>query len=368
MRRLALTALATITIVYPRAWGADAPVDARQRQAAVEGLAKALRSHYVFADVGERTAKTVTQKLVRGFYTEPTAEAFAAALTEDLQGWAKDRHLRVRFDPTFRGSGDPDAEPSPEQMARFRALFARQNFGVNKVAVLPGNVGLVDLRAFPPLKLAAEVLSAAMALVARTDALILDLRHNGGGDPETVAFLCTYFFPEGSRVHLNDIYTRTRNRTEEFWTLPSVPGARYGNPVWVLTSARTFSGGEEFSYDLQTQKRATLVGEPTGGGANPGGPVPIGGGFVAFVPTGRAINAVTKTNWEGTGVKPDVAAPAAQALKVAHTQALRALLKTEADAERRQALERTLALLDPAAPPRRPPPPGPPAPASLPTP
>jgi hypothetical protein len=344
--RTVLTALATITVVYTRAWGGDAPVDAGQRRAAVDGIARALRGYYVFPEVGERTAKMMTQKLVRGFYTEPTTDAFAAALTRDLQEWTKDRHLRVRFDPDFRGSADPDAEPTAEQLARFREMFARENFGVNKVEVLPGNVGLVDLRGFPPMQLAADVLSAAMSLVARTDALIVDLRHNGGGDPETVAFLATYFFPEGSKVHLNDIYSRTKNKTEEFWIRASVPGSRYDRPVWLLTSARTFSGGEEFAYDLQTQKRATLIGETTGGGANPGGPVPVGGGFVAFIPTGRAINAVTKTNWEGTGVKPDLAAPAPGALKLAHAQALRAILKAEKDAERRQALERALATLD----------------------
>jgi C-terminal processing protease CtpA/Prc len=225
--------------------------------------------------------------------------------------------------------------------------MARLNFGVSKVEVLPGNVGLLDLRAFAPKALSAPALGAAMSLLAHTEALIFDLRANGGGDPETVAFLCSYLFPEGRRVHLNDIYDRPKNQTRQFWTDPTVPGPRYADkPIYVLTSARTFSGAEEFSYNLQTQKRATLIGETTGGGAHPGGPVALGAGFVAFVPTGRAINPITKTNWEGTGVKPDLPTPAANALKVAHQRALRALLKAETDGRRRQALEQTLALVE----------------------
>jgi Peptidase family S41/N-terminal domain of Peptidase_S41 in eukaryotic IRBP len=326
---------------------ADAPLDAIQRRTAVEGLARALRAYYVVPDVAERAARTLQQKVMRGFYTEERAEAFAATLTEDLQTYVKDRHLRVRFDPAYHGPADPDAEPTAENRARFRKSAARQNFGVSKVEVLPGNVGLVDLRSFIPTEFSAAILTAAMNLVANTEALILDLRQNGGGDPETVAYLCSYFFPEGSKVHLNDIYNRPRNATEEFWTRPSVPGARYtGKPVYVLTSRHTFSGGEEFSYDLQTQKRATLIGETTGGGANPGGPVPVGAGFVAFIPTGRAINPITGTNWEGTGVTPDMATLAASALKVAHAHALRTILKAENDAERRKSLERTLAMVE----------------------
>src|SRR6185437_14342657 len=127
------------------------------------------------------------------------------------------------------------------------------------------------------------------------------------------ALLLSYFFAENDGRHLNDIYWHKDGTTDQFWTVP-VAGSRFLGPVYVLTSARTFSGGEECAYDFQTQKRATLVGETTGGGANPGGMVPLGGGLAAFVPTGKAINPVTKTNWEHVGVKPDIAVPAADAL------------------------------------------------------
>jgi C-terminal processing protease CtpA/Prc len=225
-------------------------------------------------------------------------------------------------------------------------MAARANFGVNRVQVLPGNVGLFDLRGFFPKEFSAASIAAAMSLLANTDALIIDLRENGGGEPATIALLCSYLFPAGSRIHLNDIYDRPKNKTEQFWTDPNLPGPRYtGKPVYVLNSHRTFSGAEEFGYNMQTQKRATLVGETTGGGAHPGGLVALGSGLVAFVPTGRAINPITGTNWEGVGVKPDMPTTAAAALQTAHLHALSSLLKAENDAERRRNLQETVALL-----------------------
>jgi hypothetical protein len=338
--------LSVLISFFPGPSGPDAPVDAARRQVVVEALAKVLRSHYVFPEVGERSAAAVVEQLGAGRYGQARAQAFAEALTRSLRTITKDGHLRVRFDPSFRGSADPNAEPSAEEKASFREMAARHNFGVSRVEVLPGNVGLFDLRAFVPRELSAATLSAAMTVLSNTDALIMDLRQNGGGHPETVAFLCSYFFPRGQKVHLNDIYDRPKNETRAFWTDPSVPGPSYADkPVYVLTSVRTFSGAEEFSYNLQTNKRATLIGETTGGGAHPGGPVALGEGFVAFVPTGRAINPITKTNWEGTGVKPDIATPASEALKVAHLRALQAILATEKDERRHKALEETVQMV-----------------------
>jgi len=171
--------------------------------------------------------------------------------------------------------------------------------------------------------------------------MIIDLRRNGGGEPSSVAHLMSHFFAPGDVRHLNDIYTRPTDATQQYWTNPSV-GVRYTGPVYVLTSPRTFSGGEEAAYDFQTQKRATLIGEATGGGANPGDFVAIGEGFGAFIPTGRAINPITKTNWEHTGVKPDIAVPAADALKVAHAAALRLQLQAAKDPEMRAELQEAI--------------------------
>jgi C-terminal processing protease CtpA/Prc len=202
------------------------------------------------------------------------------------------------------------------------------NHGFGKVERLRGNIGYLEFFNFADEELGAETVAAAMNFVNGTDALIIDMRGNGGGNPAMVALVCSYLF--GSEpVHLNDLYWREGNRTEEFWTRKEVAGKRYLNKdVYVLTSKRTFSGAEEFTYNLKNLKRATIVGETTGGGAHPGGGFRISEHFGMFVPTGRAISPITKTNWEGTGVTPDVSVPADQALLVARLMALKKSLTT----------------------------------------
>ena len=200
------------------------------------------------------------------------------------------------------------------------------NHGFERAERLEGNIGYLEVRSFMSGAAAAEpTIAGAMAFLADTDALIVDVRRNGGGNPETVALLSSYLFDQ--RTHLNDLYWRERGRTDEFWTRDAVKGRRYGQrkPVYVLTSARTFSGAEEFANNLKALERATIVGETTGGGAHPGGTQRVGAHFALWVPTGRAINPITKTNWEGTGVVPDVAVPADQALEKAKELARKAL-------------------------------------------
>jgi C-terminal processing protease CtpA/Prc len=314
---------------------------AAQKQAVVEGLAAKLAKYYIFPDVAQKAGEALKAKLAKGGYDGTgTKKAFMELLSEDLRTFGNDRHFRVRFDPEFKEDEDDDKPPTAKERAELHAMAARRGYGIAKAEILPGNVGLLDLRGFGPAEFVGPALSAAMTMLHGTEAFILDLRQNGGGSPETVAFLCSYFFDEGDNRHLNDIYNRPKDRTRQFWTV-AVPGPRYGGtkPVWVLTSGRTFSGGEECAYDFQTQKRAVLVGETTGGGANPGGPAVLGEGFVAFIPTGKAVNPVTRTNWEHVGVKPDVAVPAADALKVAHGAALRKLAAAEKDPEAKARLE-----------------------------
>jgi C-terminal processing protease CtpA/Prc len=168
-----------------------------------------------------------------------------------------------------------------------------------------------------------------MELVAGTYALIIDMRHNGGGAPEGVVFWCSYLF-DGEPTHLNDIFRADTGETRQFWTLPYVPGTRYPDPpVYVLTSERTFSGGEDLCYTLQALGRAQVIGETTGGGAHPTRPFPVSPAVHIGIPFARAVNPVTGTNWQGTGVVPDVAVPEAQAYDVAYTRALEHVLATD---------------------------------------
>jgi C-terminal processing protease CtpA/Prc len=166
-----------------------------------------------------------------------------------------------------------------------------------------------------------------MSFVANADALIFDLRENHGGDPSMVDFMVSYLFRQPT--HINDLAARDDNETHQYWTLPWVPGQRFiDKPVYVLTSHGTFSGGEEFTFDLKTQKRATIVGEVTGGGAHPVRGMPAGDHFTIGVPFARPINPVTKGDWEGTGVEPDVKVSAADALAAAEKLAAEKLAST----------------------------------------
>jgi C-terminal processing protease CtpA/Prc len=192
----------------------------------------------------------------------------------------------------------------------------RDGCGFEKAERLPGNVGYVKLNQFGDPNACKDIAAAAMAFLANADAVIFDLRDNRGGHPDMVAFLCSYLFAE--RTHLNDFWMRASNETRESWTSEEVPGAKFTTqPVYVLTARRTFSGAEEFAYNLKHLKRATIVGEVTGGGAHPVRIQRIDDRFSIGVPDARPINAVTKTNWEGTGVEPDVKVAASEALATA---------------------------------------------------
>ncbi|MGH3212017.1 MAG: S41 family peptidase, partial [Trebonia sp.] len=205
---------------------------------------------------------------------------------------------------------------------KMRQMGRLDNFGIHRVERLDGNIGYLDLRRMPMPENAGPAIAAAMELVGGTYALIIDLRRNGGGHPNGVAFWCSYLFPE-EPVHLNDIFSADTGETRQFWTLPYVPGTRYlDRPVYVLISSRTFSGGEDLCYTLQALGRAELIGETTGGGAHPTRGFPISAAVHIAVPFARSINPVTGTNWQGTGVVPDSAVPADQAYDAAYAKAL----------------------------------------------
>jgi hypothetical protein len=324
--------------------GKATPLSAAERAAVVATLGQQLKTNYVFPELANKIAAQTAAKLAKGGYdAATTTEAMAEALTSDLVELGKDKHFRVGVAPGFEAppAGAPQA-PSAAKFAEMRKELSTRAYGIERVQRLPGNVGYLEVRGFGPAAIVGSAYTSAMSLLAGTDALVLDLRRNGGGEPESVAHLLSHFFAEGDERHLNDIYTRPTNATREYWTNPAVT-VRYTRPIYVLTSGQTFSGGEEAAYDLQTQKRATLVGEPTGGGANPGDDVALGHDLVAFIPTGRAINPVTKTNWEHVGVKPDVAVPAAAAMKTAYVAILTDLVAKATAGDERESMKDLLA-------------------------
>lgn len=267
-----------------------------------------LVERYVFPEKAVRAAEAVRARLAAGEYDGLDDDAVGAKLTADLNEICADHHLRVRRIELSTGG-----EPTP-----WRERVRLENYGIAKVEWLDGNIGLIDLRAIANPAQAGPAIAAAMELVAHTVALIIDLRRNRGGSPDGVAFWNTYLFPD-SLTFLNSIYDRESDGTKQFWTFPYVPGSRYlDRPVYVLTSRDTFSGGEEFAYNLKVLKRATIVGETTRGGAHPTDSFPISPTMEITVPTARSINPVTGTNWEGVGVEPDVPVPADEAFDVAY--------------------------------------------------
>jgi hypothetical protein len=307
-------------------------LDEHTRTSVIDAAAQALEDKYVFPDLAKKMADKIRQENASKTYdTITTGEDLSRRLTEDLYAVAHDRHIRIYYPDLDVHTGPPTAE----QMARFQQRVAWNNFAFPEVKRLAGNIGYLKVDALLSPTIAGDTANAAMAFLANTDALIIDEREGHGGEPEMVDLLCTYLFPVGERTHLNDFESREEPRHQEYYTFSWVPGKRFaGKDVYVLTSHVTFSGSEELAYDLKVLKRATIVGEVTGGGANPGDVFPLPNSFSIFVPTGRAVNPITKTNWEGVGVQPDVAVAADKALDMAHYLALKKLHPTESSSNR----------------------------------
>jgi hypothetical protein len=304
----------------------DIQLDATQRQKTIQATSEQLTAFYVYPEVAARMIQALHDHQKRGDYNSLVdGDDFAEALTRDLRAISSDRHLSVGYSP-FTAAKRPDSsadarQPSSAGEARLRSRLEHQNCTFSKLEILNHNIGYVKFDAFPPPDFCGPTVVAAMNFLAHTDALIFDLRENHGGDPSMVEFMVSYLF--GQPTHINDLTNRHDNETHQYWTLPWVPGSRFvEQPVYVLTSHETFSGGEEFTFDLKTQKRATIVGETTGGGAHPVRGVPAGEHFSIAVPYGRPINPITKGDWEGKGVEPDVQASVTDALATAEKLAV----------------------------------------------
>ena len=286
------------------------PVSQAEIAHTVDAVCDVLDKNYVDPEVARKMSAAVRENLTGGAYSQiATDHALARRLTDDLRSISKDRHLDVNVLPPEDRNGSNHEEPQPAPLE-----LAKDNYGFRKVELLPGNVGYIKFDFFAGVDEAHPTVAAAMTFVGHCHALVFDLRQNGGGSPEMVRFIISYLFVVPT--HLNDMVDRDGKTAEEFWTLKDVPGPRIPAdvPVYVLTSSRTFSGAEEFAYDLKSLKRATIVGETTGGGGHAVRPETIGNRFVLNVPFMRASNPITKTNWEGVGVEPDVKTTAGEAL------------------------------------------------------
>lgn len=307
-----------------------------QKEETVNNLAKLLEDNYVFPDVGNDCAAHIKDKLKDGSFDNVSdKKELADLLTKELQSISRDKHMRVR--PEVGMMVMDESGDRLFQQFKFKKFNQENNFGFKKVEMLEDGIGYIDLRGFAQSDKAYEVAVLAMKFIKNSNAIIFDLRKNGGGSPEMIKFILSYFFEKPT--HINSLYWREGDRTVEYWTSEKVDGVKMSDvPLFVLTSNYTFSGGEEFTYNVQTQKRGVIIGEVTGGGANPGAMFPAGNGLAVFIPTGRAINPITKTNWEGVGVKPDIELPADdaldKALEIAKPEAEKYKQKILAEAEK----------------------------------
>lgn len=317
-----LTALSLSAALTAGAALAQTPIAPRAK---VEALAAAIDAQFYDPARATKIARELRGEAKKGTYDKLTdPRDFAAALTERLR--PQDGHFSVSWTPPVPQAAGPIRSGPPPFLSR------RGGYGFVAVRVLPGNIGYIDLRGFADFaadgdQAPRQAADAALALVAGTDALIFDLRDNGGGSPAMVGYLIGHFVPDGAKIY-NTFKTRGEPDSDEAPIIPITGERRLDTPLYVLTSGRTASAAESFAYTLQAAKRATVVGEPSAGGANPGGGASLGDGLSVFISSGTPINPITGKNWEGTGVTPDAAVPAAEALARAQQLALTRLAST----------------------------------------
>jgi len=347
VRYISLMALLALT-AYPQR-PPDIRLNAASNREVVEGAIRAINKYYVSAEVAKQLETGLRSRLKRGDYDKITsAFDLVDALDASLFEISKDAHLKLAYShrPGPRVTGEPSISPdTPDKLNEEQKAARENNFGFAKVEILPGNVGYLAMSSFERPVFSGETTGTAMSFLSNTDALIIDLRSSRGGSADMAVFLASYFFDGAEPFRLGDWYTRAENGIQQCWTYPFVPGSRYLNkPVYILLSRRSFSAVEGFTSIMQYHKRAVIVGEPTRGGTHPGSFVPVHPNFAVFVPLswfiypagtpvypiGRPVFPAEKTDFRGEGIKPDVAVPAAQALKAAQISALEERVKRNA--------------------------------------
>jgi hypothetical protein len=297
-------------------------LDLGERKRVIEVAASNLRQYYADPGAGQEMAESLLKHEKNGDDNAATDPAvFANLLTRQMRDVSHDSHLEVVY------SAEPlPAQPgvqTPERVARYRSLMEQQNCTFEKVQMLPHAIGYFKLNSFPEISVCRQQATAAMASLNGAKAIIFDLRDNRGGFPEMVSFIASYLFD-----HPEYMYNPRENTTKQSWTQSPVPESKLADlPVYVLTSARTMSGAEQFSYDLKMLKRATIVGERTAGAAHSGVFHRIDDHFGMGIRETRPVNPFSEADWEGAGVDPDVQAKEGDALDVAQRLALRKLNK-----------------------------------------
>ena len=294
--------------------------DPAYKNGVLQKIAELLESRYVLSDIAKGFADEFRTKCASGAYGSSTeVKDFAVKVTADLIAITHDKHMNLRV---IESSDVGEKAVSPlHHPVRYARLREKENTGLTRLEMVEPGIGVLELRRFYSFDQAKDMILAAMTFLAGANAIIIDVRENGGGSGD---YLSSYFLPYPTQ--LCGLYTRRGNTLTETWTRRDIgTEPRTDVPVFIVTGPRTFSAAEYFAFDMQSRKRATLVGEPTKGGAHDIDLFRIDDQFELSISTGRAVSPVTGGNWEGTGVIPDVpTAPAAamdQALRLARKAA-----------------------------------------------
>ena len=312
----------------PVAPGGEPAITPAVRAAVLDSARAVLRAMYVDADTGRRIANALTSRQrQRGYDSLSSPAAFASAVTTDLRSVNRDQHLGLLPPRVRRMVPMPPAGGEPERRVIMAGPGgddpARRNFGLRKVEVLSGNIGYLEVAGFDEGPGADTAIASALRLLAHTDAVIIDLRRNGGGSGEMSHLLFSHFFDGTPRPTIR-VRDRLDGTDTVLSTLATVPGPRRPTvPLYVLTSSRSASAAEEFAFVLANAGRATIVGERTAGAGHMNRFVDVGHGFQLSVSYTRVSDATTGKEWEQVGVSPTIAADASSALDVAlrHAQA-----------------------------------------------
>jgi hypothetical protein len=312
----------------------QAALDNAEKKAVIEALCENLEREYIFPEITEKYVRMLRDNLRTGKYAGiGRPQDFARTVTDDLMSVHRDGHLSVQYNPAWIKSERERKELDETAILAQKRRDRASNYGFLELRILPGNIGYLKLNAFSYNTDACEAAVGAMGFLSNADALIIDLRTNGGGSPEMVQFLCSYFL-DNPRKHLNSFSYKDKEKLTQYWTYTYLPGKRLDRAdLYILTSEGTFSAAEEFTYNLKNLKRAVVVGETTGGGAHDNKFVILSDNFEMSLPFARAVNPVTNSNWEGVGVEPDVKVPQDKALETAQALASRKLADKEKDPE-----------------------------------
>lgn len=308
-----------------------------EKDAVIEGIKALIHSNYVFIDRVEYVNNALDSLHQTGKYDAVTDyKDFAKVLSDDLVAITKDKHFKVQYSPELlksrrerakRQEEQQNTEEAEEEVIDWNEWYARQeNFGFTKVEILEGNIGYMKLNFWHPLEWVESTIDATMGFLTNTDALIIDLRENQGGYSPTDTYLGSYFFDAQPKLWMSS-YNRPTGETNSDSTFQELAGARYlDKPVYILVGEQTFSLAESFAYGMKHFGRATIIGQTTPGAAHGINFLAANDNFGIQVPVQYNIHPVTKTDWEGTGVQPDITTSTEEALKVAHLQALDRLI------------------------------------------